>query len=206
MPHMASHRAMTPLTRLVVAGPARAGCALPYRRFLSSTSKSFPSPLTRAYTKPLAARSTFQLAFKRSYADAIPPKPKRRIRTFFRWTWRLTYVTALGGLGYLAYIIYQLRTPSEQFAPDPSKKTLVILGKGKPLIFQTSAIDHSQAPVGAQSLSLRNSIQANTTSLSSLLAISSSLLRYFHHALPARLSTVPSWNQFATFSAIKKPP
>lgn len=28
----------------------------------------------------------------------------------------------------MSYVIYMLRTPDEQFNPDPSKKTLVILG------------------------------------------------------------------------------
>lgn len=36
----------------------------------------------------------------------------------------------LGGTGYLGYSIYLLRHPEEQLEPDPSKKTLVILGSG----------------------------------------------------------------------------
>ncbi|MCJ1388158.1 NADH:ubiquinone oxidoreductase [Xylographa bjoerkii] len=39
-------------------------------------------------------------------------------------------MSAIGGTAYLAYNIYTLRTPQEQFDPDPSKKTLVILGTG----------------------------------------------------------------------------
>lgn len=38
----------------------------------------------------------------------------------------------LGGVGLagaLAYSIYELRHPDEQYHPDPEKKTLVILGK-----------------------------------------------------------------------------
>ena len=76
-----------------------------------------------SFSKPIA-----QQTFKRSYADSISPVTKRRGRGFFRWTWRLTYVSAIGGIGYLGYNIYSLRTPQEQFDPDPSKKTLVILG------------------------------------------------------------------------------
>lgn len=37
-------------------------------------------------------------------------------------------MSAIGGAAYLGYIIYALRTPPEQFQPDPNKKTLVILG------------------------------------------------------------------------------
>jgi NADH:ubiquinone reductase (non-electrogenic) len=40
----------------------------------------------------------------------------------------LTYISALGGIGWFAYHIYDLRHPTDQFEPDPSKKTLIILG------------------------------------------------------------------------------
>jgi NADH:ubiquinone reductase (non-electrogenic) len=46
-----------------------------------------------------------------------------------RWIWRATYLSLLGGIGYLAYSVYELRTPDEQFEPDPSKQNLVILGE-----------------------------------------------------------------------------
>ncbi|KAL8751964.1 MAG: hypothetical protein Q9199_006074 [Rusavskia elegans] len=71
-----------------------------------------------------------QQTLRRSYADAIPPVTKRRGRGFLRWSWRAVYISALGGVGYMSYVIYMLRTPDEQFNPDPSKKTLVILGTG----------------------------------------------------------------------------
>lgn len=38
------------------------------------------------------------------------------------------YLGAIGGLGYMGYTIYLLRTPHEQLEADPTKKTLVILG------------------------------------------------------------------------------
>ena len=77
---------------------------------------------------PLFVRSALQQSFRRSYADAVSPVSKKRGRRFFRWTWRLIYLSLLGGVGALGYSIYQLRTPDEQEDPDPSKKTLVILG------------------------------------------------------------------------------
>jgi NADH:ubiquinone reductase (non-electrogenic) len=55
-------------------------------------------------------------------------KSRRRFR-WFRWLWRLTYLSAIAGTGYLAYGVYELRNPDEQVEPDPSKKNLVILGK-----------------------------------------------------------------------------
>ncbi|KAI0180914.1 FAD/NAD(P)-binding domain-containing protein [Hypoxylon sp. FL1284] len=74
--------------------------------------------------------------FTRSYADAppnaakTPVKKPRRIRTTFRWLWRATYLTILGGVGYVIYDGYTDRNPDDQYSPDPAKKTLVILGTG----------------------------------------------------------------------------
>ena len=56
------------------------------------------------------------------------PKPKSRA---LRYLWRTTYLSAIGGVAYLGYSIYDSRHPNNQFEPDPSKKTLVILGKAQ---------------------------------------------------------------------------
>src|SRR5277367_4042087 len=75
-----------------------------------------------------------QLSFRRAYADAPTaklsptPKPKKKFR-FFRFLWRATYLSTLGGLAYLTYTIYDAKHPPDQIDPDPSKKTLVILGR-----------------------------------------------------------------------------
>lgn len=53
---------------------------------------------------------------------------KRRSWRVLKWTWRLTYLSAIGGFVYLGYQIYENRTPADQEDPDPSKKTLVVLG------------------------------------------------------------------------------
>ncbi|KOS40769.1 hypothetical protein ACN38_g8356 [Penicillium nordicum] len=69
---------------------------------------------------------------RRGYADAAPspaPKPKKRFRAL-RWAWRLTWLSAIGLTGTVAYSIFELRQPPDQAPPDPSKKTLVILGTG----------------------------------------------------------------------------
>ncbi|KAI1144523.1 FAD/NAD(P)-binding domain-containing protein [Hypoxylon sp. FL0543] len=68
--------------------------------------------------------------FTRSYADATPTKKPRRIRNTIKWTWRLTYLSLLAGVGAVIYDGYKDRHPEEQFVPDPDKKTLVILGTG----------------------------------------------------------------------------
>lgn len=76
-----------------------------------------------------------QNSFRRSYADSAPQatlspaaKPKRRWG-FFRTLWRITYISALGAIAYTGYLVYELKYPNDQFEPDPSKKTLVVLGR-----------------------------------------------------------------------------
>ena len=81
----------------------------------------------RAVPRRLPTRNALQQSFRRSYADSAPVPIKKKAG-FFRWTWRLTKLGAVAGLGWLFYDIYLLRTPDEQAEPDPSKKTLVILG------------------------------------------------------------------------------
>lgn len=102
---------------------------------LSSLSRLQPSGQILRSTRPsLRANGCFnhqqslQRVARRSYADAAPaPKPKKKFR-FLRWTWRLTLLTGAGLTGMLAYSIYDQRNPIEQVQPDPSKKTLVVLG------------------------------------------------------------------------------
>lgn len=55
------------------------------------------------------------------------PKPKRF--RLLRWTWRLTQLSAIAGLGWVGYGIYETRNPADQPPPDPNKKTLVVLGE-----------------------------------------------------------------------------
>ncbi len=98
------------------------------QRSLTTAHRPIDPTPRYAAIRPALPRAQLQKIFRRSYADGISPSTKRRGRGFFRWTWRLTYLSALGGVGYLTYTIYLLRSPNEQFNPDPSKKTLVILG------------------------------------------------------------------------------
>ncbi|KAL2136132.1 hypothetical protein VTI74DRAFT_5355 [Chaetomium olivicolor] len=62
-------------------------------------------------------------------AAPVPPPKKSRFRKL-RWAWRLGYLSALAGIAYIGYGVYEDRHPAPQMEPDPSKKTLVILGTG----------------------------------------------------------------------------
>ncbi|KAF3398472.1 External alternative NADH-ubiquinone oxidoreductase [Penicillium rolfsii] len=102
---------------------------------LSTVSRSPLSTTSALRSKPLRSNGlSIARVARRGYADAAPtpspaPKPKKRFRAL-RWAWRLTWLSALGLSGALAYSIYELRHPEEQYEPDPTKKTLVILGTG----------------------------------------------------------------------------
>ncbi|KAJ5226208.1 External alternative NADH-ubiquinone oxidoreductase [Penicillium chermesinum] len=107
-----------------------AGSSLAMRSMmqLSSRRSITTAPILRARQ----LRSVQSRVARRGYADAAPspaPKPKKRFRVL-RWAWRLTWMTSLGLAGVLAYSIYDLRHPVDQIEPDPSKKTLVVLGTG----------------------------------------------------------------------------
>ena len=128
-----------PLSRLqaLMASSSRAMMKLPAassigfstasRRSFAKSSQSF---LSRAQPSPRALldKSKLQQHFRRSYADVAPAKKHRRFR-FVRYLWRATYLSAIAGTAYLAYGVWDLRHPDDQFEPDPNKKNLVILGK-----------------------------------------------------------------------------
>ncbi|KAL9563798.1 hypothetical protein ACKAV7_012040 [Fusarium commune] len=75
-----------------------------------------------------------RIAFRRAYSDEAPqsrPKPRPgKIRRTLRWTWGFTYLSLGAFAGYTCYVLYEDRYPQEQYQPDPSKKTLVVLGSG----------------------------------------------------------------------------
>ncbi|KAK1780993.1 hypothetical protein QBC45DRAFT_84523 [Copromyces sp. CBS 386.78] len=58
-----------------------------------------------------------------------PPKERRRFRKL-RWLWRAPLLASLAGIAYIGLGVYEERNPGPQVEPDPSKKTLVVLGTG----------------------------------------------------------------------------
>ncbi|KAK4871200.1 hypothetical protein LT330_000437 [Penicillium expansum] len=99
---------------------------------LSSMTRRSMSTSQALRAKPMRSSQSVSRIARRGYADAAPspaPKPKKRFRAL-RWAWRLTWLSAIGLTGTVAYSIFDLRQPPDQAPPDPSKKTLVILGTG----------------------------------------------------------------------------
>lgn len=96
------------------------------RSFATSQRQSFVS--RAQIVRSQCNKQQLRLSFRRSYADAAAPKPKKGGFRTLRWLWRATYVSTLAGLGYIAYGIVENRNPADQPPPDPSKKTLVVLG------------------------------------------------------------------------------
>jgi NADH:ubiquinone reductase (non-electrogenic) len=96
------------------------------------------SPITRARiatsSSPILRRTFTQSAFRSSpevILSPAPQPPKRgKFRKFLSFTYRFTQLSLIGGFGYVAYGIWASRNPADQFDPDPSKKTLVVLGTG----------------------------------------------------------------------------
>ncbi|PKS13311.1 hypothetical protein jhhlp_000082 [Lomentospora prolificans] len=130
--------ALKALRGAAAAGPARMAA----RQLLAPTTRTFSSS-ARSQSVRLAARNLrrpsaasnalkFQALTKQSarpYSSDATKKPGA-IRLTFRWLWRLTYLSALGYVGYVGYMVYQDKHPPAQSPPDPTKKTLVILGTG----------------------------------------------------------------------------
>jgi hypothetical protein len=82
-----------------------------------------------------------------------PPRPQKRgpFRSFIVWSWRAIYISTIGGLLWIGYGVYDLRTPAEQEEPDPSKKTLVVLGMYELRARYNMLTNLPQVPVGALS-------------------------------------------------------
>lgn len=117
-------------SKAVVRPLVSVSAAIGFRRSFATAPKA---PLLRSEPKRAVQipRQSIQQAFRRGYAEVSPETQrvvKKRTWGFFKWTWRLTYVSAIGGLAYMGFGIYQNRTPAEQEDPDPNKKTLVVLG------------------------------------------------------------------------------
>lgn len=116
---------MAPLMRPLAGGLA-AQLQLASRRAYATARPSITATRPQWAPRPTFAQMALRQSIRRQSTEA--PKPKRRFRVL-RWTWRLTYLAAFGGLVYMGYGIWEMRNPEDQPPPDPTKKTLVILGE-----------------------------------------------------------------------------
>ncbi|KAF2087396.1 external NADH-ubiquinone oxidoreductase 1 mitochondrial precursor [Saccharata proteae CBS 121410] len=128
---MAGAAAMRPIASASILGQLRqAG-----RRTFATQKPSFaPKEAVRAVRPSAINKPLLRQSFRRSYADAVAPETKAKAKKsgfrFIRWTWRLTKLSVAAGIAYMGYGVYVMRNPADQDPPDPSKKTLVILGTG----------------------------------------------------------------------------
>lgn len=108
------------------------------RRTFATSRPSIVASRARGAPRPTFYKTALRQSIRRaSTEDVVKPETVAKAKHggfgILRWTWRLTYLSALGGIAYLGYGIYIMRHPADQPNPDPSKKTLVILGMELPL-------------------------------------------------------------------------
>lgn len=131
---MAIAAVMRPMAFSSINGLARPAIAA--RPAARITRQAVPQATRASIASPILRRSFTQSNFHAQGAPEVnlspqPQKPKRGgFRRFLSFTYRLIQISLIGGTGYLAYGIYVSRNPADQFDPDPSKKTLVVLGTG----------------------------------------------------------------------------
>ncbi|KAJ4425073.1 NADH:ubiquinone oxidoreductase [Gnomoniopsis sp. IMI 355080] len=102
-------------------------------RILNPSTRSISTASSRTTLNSRLRPAALQ--FRRQLSDApsplpTPPKKPGKIRRTLRWTWRITYLSILGTIAYVSYEVWESKHPENQVTPDPSKKTLVILGTG----------------------------------------------------------------------------
>ncbi|KAF2822282.1 FAD/NAD(P)-binding domain-containing protein [Ophiobolus disseminans] len=119
-PNMRPFAAPSMLSQVQLAG----------RRAYTTQRPSLIANRARWTPRPVQHQIALRQSVRNASNDTIPPKVKKRGFRFLRWTWRLTYLSAIAGLGYVGYGIYEMRNPEDQPDPHPSKKTLVVLGTG----------------------------------------------------------------------------
>ncbi|KAK9462189.1 pyridine nucleotide-disulfide oxidoreductase-domain-containing protein [Lipomyces oligophaga] len=96
------------------------------------------SPSSSKFITHHTADSSIISSFRRAYATESGPSPSpkqsapssSKFKLFGLYLWRLTYGSAILGVAYVGYALYDSRHPYDQMPPDPSKKTLVVLGSG----------------------------------------------------------------------------
>ncbi|KAJ6000986.1 External alternative NADH-ubiquinone oxidoreductase mitochondrial [Penicillium waksmanii] len=102
--------------------------SFPVRRVLNSKSLRY----CRSNKQPPSFRVSWRALTLKHHGDPTPVvgTTTRARSQIFQSTKRIALVSLLGGFSIVVYSIYHFNNPPEQLQPDPSKKTLVILGTG----------------------------------------------------------------------------
>jgi len=102
------------------------------RRSYATSRPSLIANRARWTPRPVSHQIALRQSIRRQSTETpkptITPAVKKKGFRYFRWAWRLTYMSAIAGTAYASYGIWEMRNPSDQPPPDPSKKTLVVLG------------------------------------------------------------------------------
>ncbi|KAK3399286.1 hypothetical protein B0T20DRAFT_196662 [Sordaria brevicollis] len=98
---------------------------------VSRLLSSAPRRALISESRQVAVTQQIRRAHTETPAPALPepPKERRRFRKL-RWLWRAPLLASLAGIAYVGWGVYEERNPGPQVEPDPSKKTLVVLGTG----------------------------------------------------------------------------
>lgn len=120
---------MAPNMRPFAAANLLSQAQLAGRRAYTTQRPSLIANRARWTPRPVQHQIALRQSVRNASNDAIPPKVKRGGFRVLRWTWRLTYLSAIAGLGWVGYGIWETRNPHDQPDPHPSKKTLVVLGE-----------------------------------------------------------------------------
>ncbi|KAH7132626.1 external NADH-ubiquinone oxidoreductase 1 mitochondrial precursor [Dendryphion nanum] len=122
---------MAPNMRPLAPAGLIAQLQLAGRRSYATSRPSLVANRAQWTSRPTFSQISLRQSIRRQSTETPKPAPKKKGFRLLRWTWRLTYLSVIGGLAYVGYGIYEMRNPDDhQPPPDPSKKTLVILGTG----------------------------------------------------------------------------
>ena len=120
---------MAPTMRPFAAANLVSQAQLAGRRAYTTQRPSLLASRARWTSRPVQSQISLRQSFRqKSNLASDQQQTKKSGFRFLRWTWRLTWVSAVAGLAYVGYGIYETRNPVDQPPPDPTKKTLVVLG------------------------------------------------------------------------------
>ena len=126
-PFLSSILSMPPSMRPLAPAGVLAQLQQAGRRSYATTRPSLIANRAQWTPRPVSHQIALRQSIRRQSTETPKPAPKKRFR-LLRWTWRLTYISAIAGAAYASYGIWEMRNPSDQPPPDPTKKTLVVLG------------------------------------------------------------------------------